>query len=168
MKKAKKLKILDLDEINNIDDIMVYISFRSEVHTDNLINELLNKGKNILAPYCIVDERRMEIAPISNLSDDLEFGAYNIPEPKDQLKEKEFSPTQLDLVIVPAVAFSINGYRIGYGGGYYDRFLERLTADTMTIGITYDDLLFEELPQEDHDLPVDMVVTERKVVKSNN
>ena len=108
----------------------------------------------------------MEISLINNPSKDLKKGAYNIPEPIESLRNNKNSVKKVDVVIVPAVAFSTNGQRIGYGGGYYDRFLERLNKNTKKIGLTYDELLYENLPQEEHDIPVDIIVTDKQLIHS--
>ena len=169
-KKSKKIinNIISLKEIKKSKNIMVYISYRSEVATDKLINLLLNKNKRIFAPYCIKNEKRMEIVEIKDPGQDLEKGAYGIKEPAKNIRSNNENPKNLDLVIVPAVAFSKDGFRVGYGGGYYDRFLARLRNDTISIGINYEEMLFNTVPKEDHDLAVDMVITDKKILRINN
>ena len=168
--KSKSNKIttnlLSLEELKKSKNILLYISYRSEVGTERLINKLLKNSKNVFAPYCIKDEKRMEIVQINDPTKDLKKGAYGIKEPKNSLRKKDNEINQLDIVIVPAVAFSKSGYRIGYGGGYYDRFLSRLPSKTISIGINYDELIFESVPKEDHDLAVDIIVTDKKVLKT--
>mgnify|MGYP006288469687 FL=1 len=160
--------LLSLDILKNPKNILLYISYRSEVDTEQLINKLLKKSKNVFAPYCIKDEKRMEIVQINDPTKDLKKGAYGIKEPKNSLRKKDNEINQLDIVIVPAVAFSKSGYRIGYGGGYYDRFLSRLSSKTISIGINYDELIFESVPKEDHDLAVDIIVTDKKILKTKS
>jgi len=160
-------KILSLKEIKELKNIMIYVSYRSEVSTNKLIISLLNKNKRIFAPYCIKDEKRMEVVEIENPDQDLEKGAYGIKEPAKRIRNNKIDPKNLDIVVVPAVAFSKSGYRVGYGGGYYDRFLERLANKTITIGINYEEMLFDTVPKEDHDLAVDMVVTDKRLLRIN-
>jgi len=160
-------KILSLKEIKESKNIMIYVSYRSEVSTNKLIISLLNKNKRIFAPYCIKDEKRMEVVEIENPDQDLEKGAYGIKEPAKRIRNNKIDPKNLDIVVVPAVAFSKSGYRVGYGGGYYDRFLERLANKTITIGINYEEMLFDTVPKEDHDLAVDMVVTDKRLLRIN-
>lgn len=95
--------------------------------------------------------------------DDLVPGAYGIPEPKDGLQAVE--PTRIDVVIVPALAYDRRGYRLGYGGGYYDRFLPTLSAQAVKVGVQYDLLVWDALPVGPHDVSVDWVITERSVVE---
>lgn len=160
-------KILSLKEIKESKNIMIYVSYRSEVSTNKLIISLLNNNKRIFAPYCIKDEKRMEVVEIENPDQDLEKGAYGIKEPAKRIRNNKIDPKNLDIVVVPAVAFSKSGYRVGYGGGYYDRFLERLANKTITIGINYEEMLFDKVPKEDHDLAVDMVVTDKRLLRIN-
>jgi len=160
-------KILSLKEIKELKNIMIYVSYRSEVSTNKLIISLLNNNKRIFAPYCIKDEKRMEVVEIENPDQDLEKGAYGIKEPAKRIRNNKIDPKNLDIVVVPAVAFSKSGYRVGYGGGYYDRFLERLANKTITIGINYEEMLFDTVPKEDHDLAVDMVVTDKRLLRIN-
>jgi len=160
-------KILSLKEIKESKNIMIYVSYRSEVSTNKLIISLLNNNKRIFAPYCIKDEKRMEVVEIENPDQDLEKGAYGIKEPAKRIRNNKVDPKNLDIVVVPAVAFSKSGYRVGYGGGYYDRFLERLANKTISIGINYEEMLFDKVPKEDHDLAVDMVVTDKRLLRIN-
>jgi len=160
-------KILSLKEIKESKNIMIYVSYRSEVSTNKLIISLLNNNKRIFAPYCIKDKKRMEVVEIENPDQDLEKGAYGIKEPAKRIRNNKIDPKNLDIVVVPAVAFSKSGYRVGYGGGYYDRFLERLANKTITIGINYEEMLFDTVPKEDHDLAVDMVVTDKRLLRIN-
>lgn len=160
-------KILSLREIKESKNIMIYVSYRSEVSTNKLIISLLNNNKRIFAPYCIKDEKRMEVVEIENPDQDLEKGAYGIKEPAKRIRNNKIDPKNLDIVVVPAVAFSKSGYRVGYGGGYYDRFLERLANKTISIGINYEEMLFDKVPKEDHDLAVDMVVTDKRLLRIN-
>jgi 5-formyltetrahydrofolate cyclo-ligase len=153
--------------VKDAKNIMSYISYKNEVNTYPLLKELvLKKSKKLFAPYCIKTEKRLEISLVSNIEKDLVPGAYGIPEPRDELRVSH-SLNALDIVVVPAVAFSQRGYRIGYGGGYYDRFLDRLSNEVITIGLTYDQLLFDSVPKDVHDRSVDIVITESGQINCN-
>lgn len=169
-KSSKKIKnkLLNLKELKYSNNILAYVSYKSEVKTDELINDLLKMSKNIYAPYCIKEEKRMEIVKITDPENELKKGAYGIKEPKKSLRNNNANIKNLDLVLVPAVAFSKSGYRIGYGGGYYDRFLNRLDDKAISVGINYDELVLEELPKEDHDLAVNIVLSDKRNIRINN
>ena len=167
LEKSKKIKrkILSLNEIQEAENIMIYVSYRSEVNTDDLIISLLHNNKNVFAPYCIKEEKKMEIVKINDPNKDLKKDSYGIKEPVKSLRNNKKDPKILDAVIVPAVAFSKKGYRIGYGGGYYDRFLPRLNDQAISIGINYNEMIFNSVPTEDHDLAVDLLVTDQEIFK---
>lgn len=158
-------KLLQLDCIKNSQNIMLYLDFNNEVKTDNLINKLINLGKTVSSPITLKEERKLIPSQITDLENGIQYGAYNIREPK-----RECSPSidikDLDVVIVPAVAYDKNCYRLGYGGGFYDRFLENLREDAITIGIAFDLQIFDEVPKEDHDAQLDYIVTESTIFTS--
>lgn len=158
--------LLKKKEFKKAEKIMSYISYRNEVNTYPLNKSLLDSGKQVFLPYCIKDKKRIEITPVYDLKNDLVEGSYGIKEPAPELRQ-HYSPEALDIIVVPAVAFSQKGYRIGYGGGYYDRFLPQLPERTISFGLTYDKLLLPELPKESHDIPVDYVVTEKQIINTN-
>lgn len=150
-------KILELPEYKNAKTVFVYVSHGSEIETSELIREAL-KDKQVLVPYCMDSSGIMIACEISSF-DDLSEGMYKIYEPKNP---EEFKG-DIDLSIVPGVAFSYDGYRIGYGKGYYDRFLAK--NRTFSIGITYDELLFDSIPHNEYDFRLDMILTPGKEIR---
>ena len=158
-------KLLQLDCIKNAQTIMLYLDFNNEVATDNLVNKLIKLGKTVASPITLKEERRLIPSQITDLENGIQYGVYNIREPKP-----EYSPTidikNLDVVIVPAVAYDKNCYRLGYGGGFYDRFLENLREDAVTVGIAFDLQIFDEIPKESHDAQLDYIVTESTILTS--
>ena len=138
---------------------MVYLNFRSEVLTDELIENLFKQGKKVVVPISIKGTRTLLLSEINSLSDDLELDFYNIRVPKKE-SIKEVSPADIDFVITPGVAFSKDKYRMGYGGGYYDTFIEKLRADALTCALAFDVQIFDKIPKEEHDKQMDYVITE--------
>ena len=159
-------KLLNLDCIKNAKNIMLYLDFNNEVSTDSLIKKLLNLGKIVSSPITLKEERKLIPSQITDLKNGIQYGAYNSREPKP-----DWSPAinlkDLDVVIVPAVAYDKNCYRLGYGGGFYDRFLENLRKDAVTIGIAFDLQIFDEVPKEAHDAQLDYIVTESRILTPN-
>ena len=156
-------KLLQLDCIENAQTIMLYLDFNNEVATDSLIKKLINLGKTVASPITLKEERKLIPSQITDLENGIQYGAYSIREPK-----AECSPAinikDLDVVIVPAVAYDKNCYRLGYGGGYYDRFLKNLRKDAVTVGIAFDLQVFDEVPKEGHDAQLDYIVTESTIL----
>lgn len=134
--------------------IMSYISYNGEVDTHKLIEKMLDDEKNLYAPKC-VSKTEMEARAFSSFSD-LVSGAYGILEPLGDTSE------DFDLIIVPGVAFSESLHRIGYGAGYYDRFLKGKKA--VTVGLFYE-IQKCEFIADSCDYPLDYIITEENIYK---
>ena len=141
--------------------IMAYMDFNNEVMTGFLIDHCFNMGKRLVLPL-VDDENGIKIIKayeVKDLQQDLKPGCYGILEPvKD--KTIEVDPKLIDMVIVPGVAFDINRNRIGYGAGYYDNFLIKLRRECYKVGIAFDFQIYSKIASEDHDISLDIVVTE--------
>ena len=161
---AERLKQLEI--IKSAKSIMCFVSFGKEVHTHELIKMWLSEGKQISVPSVAssTKEARGMYAVKINSFDELEStGKYGILEPP-LLDCNIITPAQLDAVIVPGSAFDINKNRMGYGAGYYDRFLSDLSHECYKIGICYDFQVLDKIPYEEYDVPLDLLVTEKRVI----
>ncbi|WP_099189973.1 5-formyltetrahydrofolate cyclo-ligase [Tepidibacter mesophilus] len=156
--------LLKLDEIKEANTIMAYLNFNNEVKTDNIINYFLSKDQKVIVPITILNEKKLLLSQIKDIETEVSIGTYGIREPKSEFI-RPVNVKELDIVIVPAVAYDINGYRLGYGGGYYDRFLESIRDDCITIGIAFEIQLFDEIPKENHDAQLDYIITEKRIIK---
>lgn len=136
--------------------IMLYISVAGEVDTYNIIEYLLSEGKKVYVP--VVGDSEIIVSEINNIND-LVPGRFIIPEPSPD-KRKYVDPMILEVVIVPGVCFTSEGSRIGRGGGYYDRFLKRISTKTYVIGICYRSQIENEIPHDEKDMGVHEVITE--------
>lgn len=159
-------KILALDCIKAAKNIMLYLDFNNEVKTDELIVKLLSLGKTVSSPITIKEEKKLIPSQIIDLKDGVKIGAYGIREPKPECSP-EVEIKDIDVVIVPAVAYDKDCYRLGYGGGFYDRFIERLREDAITVGIAFDLQIFDSVPKEDHDAQLDYIITESQILTPN-
>ncbi len=157
-------KFLSLDFIDNAKNIMLYLDFNNEVKTGYLINKLLSFKKSISSPVTIINDKKLIPYEI-NSQDDFKIGAYGIKEPNTSYCTK-VNVSDIDIVIVPAVAYDKNCYRLGYGGGYYDRFLSSLKEDTIFIGLAFDFQICDIIPKEEHDIQLDYVITESQILSS--
>ena len=142
----------DIEQFKNASVVFCYVSYASEVNTHTLIKQMLMLGKTILVPLC-TDKNGSMISVKINSFDDLREGMYGIFEPVCRIP---FDKTKIDVSIIPGVAFDKNGYRIGYGKGYYDRFLADISP--FKIGILHSELFFDSLPHDENDVQVDMVI----------
>lgn len=165
-KKSSKIKqkLYSLPEFKKAKNIMFYVSFNNEVDTIGIIKELLgNKEKNIIVPFVAKNNPILQLSELKSL-DELEPRSLGILEPKEKCIKK-FDIKNLDLVIVPGIVFDKNGHRIGYGYGYYDRFLKMLKEDVKKIGLAFEFQLVDKIPKEKHDIPVGIVITEKRILE---
>ena len=163
--KSNKIKnnLFSLKEFNEAENIMLYASFNTEADTQKIIKELLaKKEKTIVVPYVIKRDFRLHLSELKNINE-LEPKTFGILEPKE-MYIREFNPDMLDLVIVPGIVFDKKGHRIGYGYGYYDRFLKAIRKETVKIGLAFDFQLIESIPEEEHDVPMNIVVTDKEII----
>lgn len=150
--------LLQSDEFKQAKMIFCYVSVEEEVHTENIMREILKSGKRLCVPYITDSKGGIMIAARLRSMNDLTEGAFGIlTAPAYDGVIEEISPEDIDLVIVPGVAFSAEGQRIGMGGGYYDRFLGSVSGKS--IGLAYECQLYDSLPVEHHDKSVDKVLT---------
>ncbi len=144
---------------NHFSVIAVYASFRSEPETGGLISELLKMGKTVCLPKCQKDSV-MDMIPILSLLD-VKSGAYGIPEPVGEA----ISPEKIDLVLVPGCAFGKDMSRMGYGGGYYDRYLPKC-KNAKKIGLCFEASVQEKVPRDQTDVFMDAFITEERLVNN--
>jgi 5-formyltetrahydrofolate cyclo-ligase len=158
--------LMQLPEYQAARTILWYIDCRSELRTKHALPAALESGKQIIVPYCTVDEAGANKLGLWRLErmEEMIVGKWKILEPPhDRWAEpgKEFQAEQLDLVIVPGVGFSRDGGRMGNGQGYYDRLLTNVRPDCVLVGLCYESQLFDDLIMGPHDVFMDKVVTER-------
>lgn len=141
--------------------LFLYISFKNEVDTTSLIKEAINQGKEVYAP--LIKGKTMSFFRIDNLNKDkLIKSSFGILEPPKGLPE--FFPDKNSIMIIPGVAFSKTGERLGRGGGYYDKYLEKYN-NMIKIAVTFNVQICESIPTNDWDKKVDFVVTEDKIYR---
>ncbi|MBU5255038.1 5-formyltetrahydrofolate cyclo-ligase [Tissierella praeacuta] len=155
-------KLYKMDYYKNAKTIMSFISFGDEIITHEIIKNSIKNGKSVVVPITIPETKELKVSKILDFSE-LEIGYYNILTPKkDFLRFIDFNT--IDLVLVPGVVFARDGYRVGYGGGYYDRFLSKFKEKVNTIGLAFDLQIVEEVPKDSFDIPVDFIITEKETI----
>jgi 5-formyltetrahydrofolate cyclo-ligase len=138
--------------------ILFYASLRNEVETDRMIKEAQAQGKVIGLPVVFEKERDLVPFLVKDFPKNLTLGPYDIRQPKEEFSNP-VSLADIDLVIVPGVAFDERGNRLGRGKGYYDRFLKTLPEDTPSIGLAFDFQIVDDLPHSSVDLSVKKIIT---------
>lgn len=163
-KKSADKKIADLlfksEFYKKADTILTYVSLPDEVETDGIINNALDSGKRVAVPYCVDDNGHMEFYLITSI-DDLIEGSFGVREP-DIEKCKRLDNFENSVIIVPALCFDINGYRLGYGKGYYDRFLQNYPF--ISVGLCYNSLVKKQVPIGEYDQRVNCIITDDKIL----
>lgn len=155
-----KNRLLNMWAIRQVDTVLCYVSTDIEVDTRELINTLLQMGKRVAVPRCEDGRTEMNFYYIDSL-ESLSSGSFGVDEPDPQ-KCVMVGKTEGTVCIVPAFMFDKSGYRLGYGKGYYDRYLSGYKGST--IGICYDANIVDELYHGKYDRTVDLVVTEKEII----
>jgi 5-formyltetrahydrofolate cyclo-ligase len=160
--KSRKIieSLVSLKEYDDALIVMPYISLNIEVDTRKFIKSELIKGKSIVVPF--IEGSNIQISKLKDFSD-LNEGKFGVLEPM----KKEKYDGKIDLVIVPGVAFDLHGGRIGFGKGYYDKFLDRF-KDSLRIALAFEEQIVDNVPVEEHDQPVDMIITEKRVIRCDD
>lgn len=154
-------RLIDSD-IYKCDNIFVYISFRSEVDTKALIIKMLIDGKKIFVPKINELTNDMEAIRISSLNE-LEENRFGTLEPIAY--DKAIDPKEIDLILIPGIAFDYNGSRIGFGKGYYDKYIKRTRKDVKRVALAYNLQIVDFIDKDDHDESVDFIITEKQIIK---
>jgi len=158
---------LALPEYAAATTVLFYVDAGSEVRTRHSLAGALAGGKRVVVPYCIVATNELELFHLEDVTELVE-GAYKILEPKAELRGlpgKRVAPDELDLVMVPGTGFDLRGARMGQGKGYYDRLLTGVRPGTPLIGVAFDCQVFEEIPVAPHDVFMDAVLTETRLIR---
>ena len=159
LKQASRIiqnKVMSLPEYRKSRKVFCYVSVNGEVATDLILKDALD-NKELLVPKCL-DKGIMKAIKISSL-DELVRGSYGIPEPVGSVAEEDY-----DLVIVPCLCAGKNGERLGHGAGYYDRFLQE--SRRLKICLCMEENIREDIPMEQHDLYMDLVITEENIYEN--
>ena len=155
--KALTAQVLSLDEFKSCETVFVFISSPIECDTSEIISEAFRQGKKVAVPRCIDKFGKMDFYYIESTAD-LSPGSFSLMEP-DPVKCKKVTDFTKGLCIVPGLCFDYEGYRVGFGKGYYDRFLNVFRGTT--VGICYSRYTEKQLPRGAHDRHTDILVTEK-------
>jgi 5-formyltetrahydrofolate cyclo-ligase len=145
--------------------VLFYVHFGDEVRTQPLLAETLRGNKRVVVPYCV--GRRLGLFRLDNL-DELAEGTFTIQEPRPELRERperRVDVAEVDLVIVPGVAFDARGGRLGHGQGFYDRLLTHARPETTLVALAFECQMFAEVPVGPRDVLMDWVITEEHVYR---
>ncbi|MDD2463343.1 MAG: 5-formyltetrahydrofolate cyclo-ligase [Desulfobulbus sp.] len=157
-------RLLEHPALSKKQYFFVYYSYQSEVATGALVEVLLSRGKTVCVPLTDPSTFTMQAVFISNPQKELVPGYKGIPEPIASLiPANVVSPTHLEVALIPGAVFDHRGYRLGYGGGYYDRFLALKAPQALRIGLAYSVQVVDKIANQSHDVPMDMLATEKDI-----
>lgn len=152
-----KNNLFELEQYKKSRIIMFFVSFNSEVYTHDMVRAAL-KNKNVVVPK--VEQNGIEPSIIIDFDNLIPSGSFKIFEPIEIMK---IAYKNIGIVLVPGIVFDKEGHRIGYGFGYYDKFLHKVPK-AIKIGLAFDFQVIERIPREQHDVPVDLIVTEKRII----
>ena len=155
-------KLLESEIYKACDSIFLYASCSSEVSTEKIISQAFADSKKVAFPKCLDKDGNMRFYFVSSF-DEMLVGHYGIMAPPEHC-EAGFGNGHT-LCVVPGIAFNPDGYRIGYGKGYYDRFLSCFKGKS--VGLCFDECLIDEIPTDGYDRKVDYLITDKKIYKTN-
>ncbi len=151
----------ELEEYKNAKTVMIYSDIKSEVKTNVFAQRIISDGKRVVFPVTDLEKKEFYPYEITD-TNQLKVQAYGIMEPSLKLIEegviKPVSMDEIDIVMVPGIVFDMFGDRIGYGGGYYDKFLKDFGG--LKVGVAYSECICYAVPAEENDVPMDMLITE--------
>jgi len=154
-----KEKLKRTPEYKSSTNIFIYIGFGSEINTAKYIKEFLKEGKKVFVPRTNMVIKTMEAVEITSLKE-LERNKFGILEPSKDMEV--IDKNKLQLIIMPGVAFDNKRGRIGYGGGYYDKYMEDIDVSIPKIALAYEIQIIDKVPREDHDISPDFIFTEKR------
>ncbi len=152
-------KLLETEGFRSAACIFFYVALPTEVQTASLIEKVLRDKKRVLVPFADLENKEIRAYEIKHTKNDLKKGTLDIYEPDPRGKEA-VHPTEIDCVLVPGLAFDKKGSRLGRGAGFYDRFLTKLRPDAFKIALAFSFQVLPTIPLEDHDMKVDLVLTD--------
>ena len=164
-KDVRLRKLLEtVAEFHNARRILFYASFRSEVETHVMIKQALKEEKTVVLPRVDKERHMLLLYELKDLRE-LNKGYMGIPEPFVG-DERQVPIDDIDIVIIPGAAFDYSGNRLGYGAGYYDALLSGRNKITPIVALAYEEQIVDSIPAEEHDMKVDIIVTDKRIIRT--
>lgn len=163
---SKKIleQLLTVDEFVKSNCVSIYLSFGNEVDTFLIVEWLKQNNKSVVVPYTEKNEINLTPVYIEDIDEDTTLSSFGYPEPIIE-RVRKAKLDEVDFVIVPGVAFDDSKNRIGYGKGYYDQYLSGFNSEVKFAGLAHDFQLLDSIPTEQHDIRMNMIITEKRVIK---
>ncbi len=158
-------RVISLPQFQAAETIFIYVDFRSELATRELMKRILETEGTLVVPVTLVQEKDLMAVAITDPDRELEPGYCSIPEPVEEIRGScAIAPEEIDIIFLPGSVFDERGGRMGYGGGFYDRFVSKRAPQALRIGLAHDLQLVKEAPLQQHDELLDFVITEKRMI----
>ena len=164
LSKVIENKIENLKEFREAKVVLCYIAKGNEVRTEGIINKSIIQEKKVIVPKVDVSKQQLILQKIKNVEDDLALGFQGIFEPKSHLPVVK-KMDEIDFAILPGIAFDRKGGRIGFGKGFFDKLFMNKTIHSILCGIAFDFQITEGFPHSNHDISVDIIVSEERIIR---
>ncbi len=161
-----KKHVIEQPEFIKAKTVLFYASFRSEVDTKEIINISLKTGKTVILPKVDRQEKVLKLYEIKDINE-LSPGYMQIMEPTAS-EERLKSLADIDLLLIPGAAFDLQGNRLGYGAGFYDKLLSDMKKKILIIAPAYEEQVAEKIAAEPHDVKVDRIITDKRIINCSN
>lgn len=156
-------KIMHSVDILRDMNVMIYMDYKNEVKTKDILQYIISQNAHVILPRVDMSNHTLTLHRVENTKE-LILSDYGILEPK--LGYNTVTINDVDLILAPGVAFDKRGYRLGYGGGFYDQLLSHKRKEVQVVALAFDCQMVETVPTEPHDYRMDMIITESSVFKS--
>ena len=161
--KALAKNLFELPEFQEVLNVCFFVGVKNEVRTREMIEQAIMQGKRISVPLTDFENGHLHLSRLYSV-DDLEENHFYLLEPREDAVEI-IEPTEVDLFVIPGIAFDKKGNRLGQGKGFYDRLLPQAKPEAKKIALTFELQLVEKVPTEEHDVKMDKIVTEKRTIE---
>jgi 5-formyltetrahydrofolate cyclo-ligase len=159
-------RLFTLKELEDAETVSMYLHIGSEVRTSEILAWCKSRGKRVIVPVTDKQSRKLIFSEVKSPERELHVGSYGIPEPMPEFLNS-IPLEEAQVVLIPGIAWDLRGYRIGYGGGYYDRSINALHKLIPTIGLAFELQIVRQIPTSQYDRHVGKLVTERRVIATS-
>jgi 5-formyltetrahydrofolate cyclo-ligase len=165
LRKSHKIKekLFSLPEFKESCGVVFYMALAKEVQTKDMVREAIELGKKVVLPRIAPTGDSLMLSEVKDIERELETGLFGIQEPKEEFY-RPVVLAEVNLIILPGVAFDLLGHRIGFGKGFYDKLLGKATGSIFTIGLAFDLQLIPEIPAVKHDVKMCKIITEKRII----
>ena len=167
MSRSIQERLLSLKEFEESHTVSIYMDFDNEVRTREIVSDSLQRGKRVVIPYMKGKNNTLLLSEVRDMEKELERNTFGILEPKREYF-RYIPDSEVEMLVVPGVAFDEKGRRLGFGGGYYDRLLINVNKSTLTIGLAYEFQIVREIPWWFYDIFIDRIITEKRMIQCQN